>query len=210
MKIDFHAHTNRFSICSSVSPNTLLEDHREEGLDGVVLTEHNEFWPIDEVETLRDAFPELKIFNGAEITVDSLHHVITLLPEPDNDITDISKPETFIREVNHRNGFMIAAHPFRFHSNYDERNEDYPLDGVEVASRGMYGPTEEKRARNLAEDWEAYCFASSDAHSLSPIGAFYTVLEGEPRNERELIELIRKNGSTPVINRDDYSPIRRQ
>lgn len=204
MKIDFHTHTRRYSSCSSLTVDELLEEERTAGVDGVVLTDHEQFWPSEEFEELRRETEDLLLFNGAEFSVGSLHHVLTLLPEPAGDLRDLREPTRFIDRVRRRGGYLIAAHPFRFYADYDERNRRYSLDGVEVASRGMTRPEDERSARDLAEDWDADCFASSDAHSRAPIGSFHTRVEGTPATNEELIDVLRTCDPEPVIRRETY------
>lgn len=204
MKIDFHTHTRRYSSCSSLTVDELLEAERAAGIEGVVLTDHEQFWPPEEFEGLRRRTEDLVLFNGAEFSVGSLHHVLTILPEPPGSLRDLREPVRFIDRVQRRGGYVIAAHPFRFYPDYDERNQRYSLDGVEVASRGMTRPEEERQARELAEEWDADCFATSDAHSPSPIGSFYTHVEGTPETNGELIEVLRNATPEPVIRRETY------
>jgi len=204
MKIDFHAHTRKYSTCSSLTVDELLKLEFEMGVEGVVLTEHERFWPESQFERLRQRHDDLVLFNGAEVCVGSLHHVLTLLPKPNLDLLSIEDPQTFLDRTRSLGGYLIAAHPFRFYDDYDRRNQSYALDGVEIASRGMYRPEEEERARGLAESWDADCFANSDAHSPMPVGAFYTEIDGHPRTETELLETLRSNRVQPVIKRTRF------
>lgn len=196
--MDFHTHTSEFSACSVVNAEKLLEREKNSGMDAVVLTDHDSFWPRDRLSRLRDRHPELTIFNGAEIEVDSLHHVLTLLPRPSRDVLGISRPDRFRRAVRKRGGFTIAAHPYRVFSDYHERNRDHPLDGVEVASGNMAASRKEEQSRRLAGRWNSKIFASSDAHSTEPIGDFYTIIEGRPENEKQLIECLKSSPTRAV------------
>lgn len=204
MRIDFHTHTRKYSACSSLSVDELLSLESEAGVEGVVLTEHEQFWSPREFDRLQQEHDELVLFNGTEVSVGSLHHVLTLLPDPDPDLLSIDDPGTFLERARSLGGYLIAAHPFRFYDDYDRRNQAYSLDGVEIASRGMYRSEEEERARQLAQSWDADCFANSDAHSPSPVGAFYCEIDGYPRTESELLETIRSHGVRPVIRRDQF------
>lgn len=198
MKIDLHMHTRQYSHCSMVDVEDLLDRAWSVGLEGVVLTDHNRFWPRDELHELREQFPGLIIFNGAEIDVHSLHHVVTILPEPDPHILDVDDPARFRKEVDSRGGFAIAAHPFRMHSDYDRRNRDYPLHGVEIASSNMPRSSQRRKARLLANRWGSRQLASSDAHSRGPVGEFYSEIEGNPRTESDLIDVLRSGSIEPV------------
>lgn len=201
--IDCHVHTSRFSMCSTVTPEQLVEEAIDSGLDGLVLTEHNSFWPDDDLQYLREQYPEITLLNGAEVDVPSLHHVLTILPEPDRAVVDPASPEDFIQDVHDRGGMAIAAHPFRFYHDYDERNREYPLDGVEIASRNMHDSESLHRARQLAESWGAKMVSNSDAHSLDPIGRFYTTLSDPVTDETELIDSLRNQDVEPEVPHRD-------
>jgi predicted metal-dependent phosphoesterase TrpH len=199
LKIDMHVHTARFSTCSTISPESAIEEARANGLDGLVFTEHNLFWPPDQLEELRADYPGIELFNGAEIDVPSLHHVLTILPEPDHAVLHPDSPEQFIRDVRKRGGVMIAAHPFRFYRDYDERNRNHSLDGVEIASRNMHDPDLRRRSETLASDWNSWTVANSDAHSPGPIGRFYSVLPEPVSTESDLIRTLREESPRPEV-----------
>lgn len=203
IKFDLHIHTNRYSMCSTVSPDEVISEARRNGLDGLVLTEHNTFWPEADLRELRDRYPTMTILNGAEIDVPSLHHVLTILPSPDRGLVDPTGPREFIDDVNRHDGVAIAAHPFRFFENYDRRNRDYPLHAVEIASGNMCDAVSRDRSRALAEQWNAKTVASSDAHALGPVGKFYTTLPEPVESETELITLLKNKPVAPEVPFDE-------
>lgn len=194
MNLDLHVHTRRYSGCSVISPEQLLQRARETKLDGVMFSEHNRFWPVDEIEHYRKQYPDLKIFNGAEIDVPSLHHVLTIVPEPANghSLFRPASARTFLSDLENMGGVGIAAHPFRYYQDYDQRNQNFSLHGVEIASSNMCSTKELEKARQLTHQWGAEPTVNSDAHSLQPLGKFFNQFDREPADEEELIELIRK------------------
>ena len=52
MLIDLHCHTTAHSACSAVLPDDLVIAAKSAGLDGVCLTEHDAFWPLELVRAL--------------------------------------------------------------------------------------------------------------------------------------------------------------
>ena len=68
MKLDLHMHTRRHSPDSVTDPFELLRSATAAGLDGIVITEHDYWWPDEELEELRAAAPELVILAGIEVT----------------------------------------------------------------------------------------------------------------------------------------------
>ncbi|MFB6355696.1 MAG: PHP domain-containing protein [bacterium] len=197
MNIDLHVHTNRYSRCSTSPPESILHQAVERGLDAVVFTDHNAFWPEDELEEFRDAVPEIKLFNGAEIDVPSLHHVLTVCESPAPQLIGKDSPESFKRALKEIGGFAISAHPFRFFRDYDNRNREHPLPGVEIMSGHMSNERDIRKSEQLADFWNSRQFASSDAHSVEEIGCFYTELDASPTNQGELIEALETAGVHP-------------
>lgn len=198
MNLDLHVHTRRFSACSLVTPEQILDRVKESVLDGVVFTEHDRFWPRDELDRYRARYPEVTIFNGAEITVPSLHHVLTIVPEPEPDLLDPDTPRDFLKKVERNGGIAIAAHPFRIYTDYHLRNRETSLHGVEIASSNMASAWEETQSRELARTWSASKLMNSDAHSLVPLGMFYNRFDQVIETEKELIEAIRAGTCEPV------------
>src|SRR6187200_2127761 len=68
MKFDLHMHTKRYSPDSDIDPFHLLRQAKLNGLDGIVITEHDRLWPEDELEELRAAQPDLIILGGIEVS----------------------------------------------------------------------------------------------------------------------------------------------
>ena len=80
--IDLHTHSCLSD--GSLSPEALLTAAREAGIGILALTDHN---ATADLEPLRDAFPELTLIQGAEITcryLDQELHVVALGIDPEN------------------------------------------------------------------------------------------------------------------------------
>jgi len=76
MKIDMHVHTSKYSQCAISDADQMVSAAIEAGLDGIVLTEHNHMWNIDEINQLRERFPGFKIFNGVEVSVKDVGDIL--------------------------------------------------------------------------------------------------------------------------------------
>ena len=80
--IDLHTHSCLSD--GSLSPEALLTAAREAGIGILALTDHN---ATADLEPLREAFPELTLIQGAEITcryLDQELHVVALGIDPEN------------------------------------------------------------------------------------------------------------------------------
>jgi len=186
LKLDCHTHTSRFSACSVISPDDLLKLARERDLDGLVLTEHNRFWPPDEVSWLRRAFPELLVFTGAEITVGP-HHVVVFLPRPDTSLFLCGSLESLSSAVAERDGYAFVAHPFRFNPNFDELVRNYPFAAIEVASFNQPQSDRVELSLEYARRHDLQPITASDAHSSDPVGDYFIKLPEAVVSVDELI-----------------------
>lgn len=58
MHYDLHVHTAEYSACSVIPADDLCRLAFEQGIDGVALTEHDFWWPENELVALRARYPE--------------------------------------------------------------------------------------------------------------------------------------------------------
>ena len=107
--IDLHAHTYPKSDDSFISVDELVDAARQHGLDGICLTEHDDFWPLDVARELTRRHGIL-VIPGAEINTDAGHVLVFGLHQYK---FGMHKP-SFLREEADRHGAaLIAAHPYR-------------------------------------------------------------------------------------------------
>jgi predicted metal-dependent phosphoesterase TrpH len=107
--VDLHAHTYPKSDDSFVSADELVDAARQSGLDGICLTEHDDFWPPKSAQELTRRHGIL-VLPGAEVNTDAGHVLVFGL---DTYKFGMHKP-TFLREEADRHGaVLVAAHPYR-------------------------------------------------------------------------------------------------
>ena len=198
MRIDMHVHTNRYSACSTIEPEELIEEARRIGLDGLCLTEHDTLWPPDEIEELgRDS--GLRIFQATEITTDHGHVLVFGCNE---NMGDVSTLDGLRSKVMRAAGLMFAAHPFRGSVRYGltepqmsveqacERPVFRGVDGIEIAN-GMAWDSENDLARNVAERLDLIGIAGSDAHWLDELGHCVTIFERHIQTVQQMVDELR-------------------
>lgn len=190
MKLDLHIHSCERSACATVSEDEQIAAAIAAGLNGIAFTDHHCLVPFHQLEKLRSTYPNLRIFTGIEITVGEdilvlgLHH--TVLESRSWDYPSLWK---YVRS---RGGYMILAHPFRYHPNIMLDLDAYPPDGIEVCS--MNTPVrEEGRIRDVAQQYHLRLFTNSDAHWTSPIGKYFNDFPGTAATDEELITLLRQS-----------------
>src|SRR5262245_59938521 len=112
MKFDLHMHTRRYSPDSIIDPFELVQRALEIGLDGIVITVHDQLWPEDELEELRRAAPGLVVLGGVEVSGrngDVLCYGVS-------DLRSLRRGTHWgdlTREVEKQGGAAVAAHPYR-------------------------------------------------------------------------------------------------
>lgn len=109
MLIDLHAHTYPKSDDSFVSVDELVDAARQNGMDGICLTEHDDFWPMDAARELTRRHGIL-VLPGSEINTDAGHVLVFGLHQYK---FGMHKPSFLREEANRHGAVLIAAHPYR-------------------------------------------------------------------------------------------------
>lgn len=192
MKFDLHLHTSRHSPDSVTDPFDLLRAAAAAGLDGVVLTEHDYWWPDAELEELRAAAPGLVVLAGMEVTGRGGDVLVYGITEPHKLPRGIEWGE-LCREVHRQGGAAVAAHPNRWGQPFEKvvRDSGAELDGIEVMSNNME-PDLRARAAELLAKYPHYAqLGNSDSHAPATVGVCYTDFACEIRTAADLVAAIR-------------------
>ena len=192
MKFDLHLHTSRHSPDSVTDPFELLDAARAAGLDGVVITEHDYWWPDGELAALRAAAPDLVILAGVEVAArggDVLCYGIT---DPFALPRGMAWPE-LCREVHRQGGVAVAAHPNRWGQPFERilREQRPELDGIEVMSNNMDPDLRYRAAELLAKHPHFAQLGNSDSHAPDTVGVCYTEFDAAIRTSADLVAAIR-------------------
>lgn len=182
MLIDLHAHTRRYSACSSIEPRALLERAKDAGLDGIALTEHGILWPKDALDDLKESARrfDLVVLAGQEISClkEGLKHDF-LVFGLDRSIGSAHSPSHLAEFVHQRGGVLIAAHPFkpsRLGVGFQGAGED--INRLNIDAVEYYHPSHDKSARERV--MRAACArglaltGGGDAHELDEVGRYAT------------------------------------
>jgi predicted metal-dependent phosphoesterase TrpH len=215
--LDMHVHTNVGSYDSNLSPLELIRLGKTLGLDGVVVTEHDQGWDRNLAHQLTREHDFL-ILCGMEVSTDLGHILVYGLEEY---VSGILYAETLRKVVDKIDGLMFAAHPYRkVFLNTDgrwdapkptltvqeaaDRDIIHLVDGLEVYN-GATGDRENAMAVAVREVVGLGGIGGSDAHSEHGLGCCVTEFKRCIRNERELIEELRA-GRFRAINRLQTPP----
>jgi hypothetical protein len=189
MRIDLHVHTSRYSSCGHATPEEMAQAALDHGLDGIVLTEHNVTWPLDELAELRAAFPALTILSGIELTSDrGDDYLVPRLPA-----------EEIVQRSQRLGGVVILAHPYRYRDDVPEILFTCPVDGIEVASCNMHGGASQGAVR-LVQALGAFPVWNSDAHHTRYVGLYANVLPGRIADEVQLAAALAARTARPFAD----------
>lgn len=198
MIIEMHSHTAERSSCSHVAAADLVRRAFEQGLQGIVLTDHHYFWPPEELEKLRRRSQVPNYFllaSGQEVTTRDFGDV--LVYGADRTIPK-GTPVTEIRR-NFPDAALVWAHPYREQRTpAPSRLLDPHLDAVEIFNSNH---TFSENHRGL-QDWHRYRFtaiAGTDTHALSYTGAFPTHFDHPVETIGELASELRKGRCRPFF-----------
>lgn len=189
-----HIHTYPHSSCSEMLVTEVIMKARQLGLDGICLTEHNFFWPEEEIKKLNQD-DDFIILRGIEVDTDLGHVIAFGVNRTFPGIT----PITELKEISDsENGFLVAAHPFRgflMFGSLDlgmtvqkgtEQTIFKYVNAVEAYS-GRMNPGEINLSIEVARSLNLTVTGGSDAHRLSEVGRYVTQFSNDIYSEKSLI-----------------------
>ncbi len=183
MLIDMHAHSSGISHCCQIAYPKALEEAKNAGLDGIVLTNHytrqyleNKTAEVFVEDYIKEyeaakAYGEqigCKVFFGIEVTMEWAANIHMLIygmePEALRKhplLFDMSLQELY-RTVQECGGALVQAHPFRNESTVLDTNY---LDGVEINCHPLYGTTYSSELIAIAKEAELIVTCGGDYHA---------------------------------------------
>lgn len=221
---ELHQHTSRCSLCAKVDVKDLVKAIKEQGLAGVVFTNHFHFGntAVDRnlsfedfckeyIEDYNDAKKEaekydIDVFFGFEEHVGNAKEVLIygltpekLLRHPEFRSGDLEKIYTAAHE---EGALVIQAHPFRDRAYIPDPDLKLPpefLDGYEVFNRENPDEINDK-ALIYAESFGKIITAGSDSHNEdNDYYRFGIACKRRIKDEKDLVKIL-KNGDYIIIN----------
>ncbi len=199
MRIDIHVHTSRYSECGRSTPEEMVERAIAEGLEALVLTEHNVFWPAEELASLQARYPQIVLLRGAEFTTAEGEDLLVYGPVDEALIALRRDGARLVREVHTRGGAVVLAHPYRYHPDVPSWLEEHPVDGIEIMSSNIYEHTS-RRGRALALKLGLPVTAASDGHHIDSLGMYALDLHRPVHTEWELAQALREGAFSLYVN----------
>jgi predicted metal-dependent phosphoesterase TrpH len=199
--VDLHCHTSVRSADSTLTLETLVSDARRNGVRALCLTDHDAFWPGEDLSV-----PGCAVIRGAEINTDDGH---VLVFGPGDYRFGFHHSSLLAAETSASGGVMVLAHPYRrvLADGVEPNTPDYdvaidralgnPLLRAAVAVEVVNGRATEVQNRfsaDLARAAGLPGVAGSDAHRAGEAGRVATLFDSPVRSCEELIEALAAGG----------------
>ena len=196
MRIDLHCHTEASSDCKT-SISKILARARVKGIAVQAVTDHNEVWGAQELQTLAEAQDEREvptIIVGEEVSTREGEIIGLFLSEC---IPRGLSPEETVGRIKAQGGLVLIPHgfdPLKRHRLKPEalaRIAD-DVDIVEAFNARISRPRWNRAAAAWADARGLLKSAGSDAHTLADVGTAWVEAPGRPvRSPADLLEALR-------------------
>ena len=171
MKIEMHCHT-KYSPCSNIKVKQLIKQAKQEGLDGVCITDHNCFKGALEAEKINKD-KQFKIIKGIEFSTNIGHLIGIFLKKEIIYDKKNQTTEWLINEIHKQKGLVILPHPysfFRLTKTEYEKIKNLEIDAIEIYNGRNYFNFENEQCKEFARKLNKPSVAGSDAHFIKEIG----------------------------------------
>jgi predicted metal-dependent phosphoesterase TrpH len=172
LRIDPHVHSEG-SYDGHEPVELLLEHAAEIGLDGIVVTDHDE---IDESLRAAELAPEYGLVGIPGVEVSTAHGHLLAIGVEDRPPRGLPFDETVAR-VRDAGGIAVVPHPFQRSRHGVRKRHVDDADGVEVYNSMLFTGYRNRRANRFAEHRGFPRLGASDAHYLGNVGRAYTEVE---------------------------------
>lgn len=205
MKFDMHVHTSEISPCAIVNAAKMTETYKNDGYDGVVITNHIHGYNVNRFGGDFSKFAEeyikgfqlakeegekigLKVLLGAEICFSNYCADFLVYGLTENFLKSIDNPcKMTLQEFNKIKGediLIYQAHPFR--NGMSIVNPD-DLFGIEVNNGNPRHNSRNDIARLWADKHSLHMVSGSDFHQYEDVGHGGAVFERNIESNTDLI-----------------------
>ncbi|GCF13934.1 phosphoesterase [Haloarcula mannanilytica] len=191
---DTHLHTAA-SYDGCTMPETLLSRAKAEGLDAVVVTDHD---TVEGAKIAADLAEDLLVVVGCEVSTADGHLLalgVDAAPEPDRPLVDTA------RTIQDRGGVAVVPHPFQRSRHGASRTAIDGVDGIEVYNAHALTNIRNRQATRFARTAGYPAFGGSDAHRPGGIGRAATAVDlrpGEPLTTDTVLAAMRAGRTAAV------------
>jgi len=195
MKIDLHVHASERSGCASSGEESMIRAAIDRGLSGMAFTDHGTLVPAERLTELREKFAPFKIYTGIEVNADEEDLLVLGVHAPELEVN----PWNYMklrRFVTQRGGFLVLAHPCRYHLSIGPALLVDPPDAHEVDSVNMVD-CPAQLVHELTSRLGSLPMKNSDAHAADAVGRFYNRFEHLPADDADLVGMLKAGQFRP-------------
>ena len=186
IRADLHLHTT-YSSDSSITPKTLIEQLvAHDFIKVAAITDHDTVRGCSEIRRLAEAYADILIIPGVEISTPDGDIVLLGTEEIPPQPWTVANIVDFARESG---CVSVVAHPYREYGMGDLASE-YKFDAVEVLN-GYSSASDNKKAQDLAKFMGLPGVAGSDAHEPEQLCTIYTEIQSG-LDVDEILKAVRK------------------
>jgi len=144
------------------------------GYGAVYVTEHERMWSNAEIHLLRQAYPQLRIFPGVELSMGAVGgtHLLVLGTTDQEYIWLQSEPAAVIQKAKAEGHLTVLAHPFRWPEGFEMLQAGMLPDALEHLTNNHSGP-EAAESRRAAETFGLRLVNAGDIHAAKSLDRFY-------------------------------------
>jgi len=194
LQFDLHMHSN-YSKDSKMKIESILKKAKKRGLDGIAITDHEEFKGAIKAEKISK---DIIIIKGEEIKTE-IGDIIGLF------LTEEIKTREFdkvIKEIKKQKAIAVLPHPAMGHIITDKVIRG--VDAIEVFN-SRTGKSANQMALNLAKKYKKIPLGGSDAHTLFEIGYGQTIIESKDKSKKEIKKALLQGKTTVRGKRPNLS-----
>ena len=198
--IDPHVHSED-SYDGKEPVELILEHAADIGLDGVVITDHDEIGESLRAAEIASEYGLIGV-PGVEVSTSHGHLLAIGVEEKPSKRQPFMDTVELVRELG---GAAVVPHPFQVtrHGVKKKRIED--CDGIEVYNAWLFTGYRNRRSKTFAQKNGYPRIGASDAHSITMVGRAYTEIEFEDRRREEItaddVVSAVKHGDTSIHGR---------
>ncbi len=175
MRFDLHAHT--FYSDSFHSPESVVQVAVKKGLDGIAITDHNQFKGAQRAAAFAKG-KKITVVAGEEVMTDRGEVIGLFLKEK----IEQGQFEKVLSEIRRQNGIVVFPHPcdrLRHGILKEEPELASFADALETFNARVIFGDDNKRAEELSKEFKKAETGGSDAHFTFELGSGWTEFSGE-------------------------------
>jgi predicted metal-dependent phosphoesterase TrpH len=186
MKMDLHIHSI-FSSDGRERPEDIVKYAKKIGLDGIAILDHNDIQGSLRAYEMSREMEDFLVVRGVEVSTEAGHMIGYGVYESIPSLMSIEETIETIRDLG---GIAVVPHPYRFWSGIGEGPAlSHEFSAIETQNSRCTARNN-RRSGRLARKLKLGQTGGTDSHTLDEIGKAFTLFEGHPTSEDEVIQEI--------------------